>query len=479
MLETLVQNGSAIEAAGAPATASFKTSLGFKAQAPVVRLAPQSVTFELSAPDAILRVSELLSEFELSSGSLSVYNGKAVVTAMLHTGTALACEVALSSPLFELDSLRPSSPEHISSSGFKGFLHSWQKHYRLSPDYKIVIADLDSFLSSLRLWLEQTELSFQSCPAEDRPRMADETAQALRPKVTSALASMFEHFEAIADDIEPHLQPAHRSFGQRHLHPHLLCAPFIYRTYAKPLGFAGDYEMMNMIFGNRLEGSSLYAKLANAFLLDQIGPQAVRNRADYLHARIIDETARASRLGRKAVIYNIACGPAREVETFLGEHPLANQAEFHLLDFNTETLDFARSRMEQVKRRRHLATRVTLVRKSVQHMLRSDGGAVPENQGYDLIYCSGLYDYLNDRVVKALNNYLYNHLRPGGLLAIGNFAPNMPVRNFIEHFLEWFLIYRDAAQLAALAPEQAPPGSCRVVAEPTSTNLFLEVRKPL
>ena len=87
--------------------------------------------------------------------------------------------------------------------------------------------------------------------------------------------------------------------------------------------------------------------------------------------------------------------------------------------------------------------------------------------------------YLNDRVIKALNTYLYDRLRPGGLLVVGNFAPNMPVRNFIEHFLEWFLIYRNANQLAALAPQQASPADCRVAAEPTGTNIFLEVRKPL
>jgi hypothetical protein len=65
------------------------------------------------------------------------------------------------------------------------------------------------------------------------------------------------------------------------------------------------------------------------------------------------------------------------------------------------------------------------------------------------------------------------------LLVVGNFAPNMPVRNFIEHFLEWFLIYRDAKQLATLAPQQALPEDCRVIAEPTGTNIFLEVRKRL
>ena len=111
-------------------------------------------------------------------------------------------------------------------------------------------------------------------------------------------------------------------------------------------------------------------------------------------------------------------------------------------------------------------------------MLRSNGAQPAKGQSHDLIYCSGLYDYLNDRIIKALNNYLYNQLRPGGLLVVGNFAPNLPVRNFIEHFLEWFLIYRDANQLASLAPDQAPPENCRVRGEPTGCNIFLEVRKP-
>ena len=120
---------------------------------------------------------------------------------------------------------------------------------------------------------------------------------------------------------------------------------------------------------------------------------------------------------------------------------------------------------------------VKFIRNSVQNLLRAKNSAA-ETPRYDLIYCSGLYDYLNDRVIKALNAYLYDQLLPGGMLVVGNFAPCTPVRNFIEHLLEWFLIYRDANQLAALAPKQAAPEDCRVVAEPTGANIFLEVRKP-
>ncbi|HEV2394083.1 MAG TPA: class I SAM-dependent methyltransferase [Verrucomicrobiae bacterium] len=458
---------------------TFKTSSGIEGQATVARLTPHSVSFEMYGPGIVLRVSEVLNDFEILAGKRPVYSGKAVVSSLVNTGTATACEAALPTPLPGWGSLALHDPEEIYLNGFGEFLKCWQKFYRLNHDYKVVIADLQTFLSSLRLWLEQVELTLQASASMDRTRIESDIAHGLRSQVASTLGNIFERFEAICARIEPDFQAAHRAFGQRQLHPHLLCAPFIHRTYAKPLGYAGDYEMMNMIFRNGLEGNSLYAKLTNAYLLDQIGPQAVRNRADYLCGKITEETCRIARLGRTARIYNIACGPAREVENFLSGHPLADCAEFHLLDFDSETLGYAGARMEHVKKRHHLKTSVALVKKSVHQMLKANGKPVAGEEGYDLIYCSGLYDYLNDRVVKAVNTYLYDHLRPGGLLTVGNFAPNMPVRNFIEHFLEWFLIYRDARQLAALAPEQVSPNQCKVVAEPTGTNIFLEVRKPL
>jgi hypothetical protein len=168
MLDTLVLDSPAIDAPAPLTTVSFNTSLGPKASAPVVRLSPQSVTFELSTPETVLRLSELLTDFEVLSGSHPVYNGKAIVTAILHTGTALACEVALSSPLFELDSLQFHNPGHICGTGFNAVLKHWQQFYRVNHDYKVVVLDLESFLSGLRLWLEQVELSFLSAPGLDR-----------------------------------------------------------------------------------------------------------------------------------------------------------------------------------------------------------------------------------------------------------------------------------------------------------------------
>ena len=104
----------------------------------------------------------------------------------------------------------------------------------------------------------------------------------------------------------------HRSYIQRHLHPIVLCAPFAYRSYRKPLGYAGDYEMVNMMLRDPREGSSLFAKIFNVWLLHQGSAAAHRNRISFLKKRLVEETAAAARAGRKARILNLGCGPAWE-----------------------------------------------------------------------------------------------------------------------------------------------------------------------
>jgi len=198
----------------------------------------------------------------------------------------------------------------------------------------------------------------------------------------------------------------------------------------------------------------------------------------FLKERIASETLRASRSGRVASIYSLACGPAREVEEFLAEHPLADQAEFRLLDFNEETLSYAGNRLEEVRRKYHRRSGINLVKNSVQQLLKRNPRSASAEPGYDLIYCSGLYDYLSDRICQALNTHLYERLRPGGLLVVGNFAPHTPRQNLMEHLMEWFLIYRDSQTLASLGPQQASPDDCVIRAEPSGSNIFLEVRKP-
>jgi extracellular factor (EF) 3-hydroxypalmitic acid methyl ester biosynthesis protein len=69
---------------------------------------------------------------------------------------------------------------------------------------------------------------------------------------------------------------------------------------------------------------------------------------------------------------------------------------------------------------------------------------------FDLIYSAGLFDYLTDAVAEKLVASMAAMLKPGGKLLIGNFAPSCCGRGYMELFLDWKLIYRNADQLRNL-----------------------------
>lgn len=459
---------------------TFKTSQGAAVQATALHLLPQSVSFEIYTPQCVVRVSEALADFRIMADDRAVYTGRAIVSSVVSAGGVTICEVALSGSLPDLG-LFPLRGEISggAAAGYRAFEDRWQKYCRILPEYKLAVADMQNYLEELRLWLEQVELGVRAMPAGDRAEVERNILRELFQPTRPALDAVFERFERVAATVPAELLPAHRAFCQRQLHPTLMCCPFMYRIYAKPLGYAGDYEMMNMINRNEYEGGSLFAKLLQAFILDTAPAHAVRNRVTYFTQRIVEETGRVSHTGRTANICSLGCGPAREVENFLTAHPLSDKARFQLLDFNNETLDYTGNRLETVRRQHGRQTPVTLVKKSVHALLKDMARPMPAEQNFDLIYCSGLYDYLSDRVCKSLNTQLYSQLRPGGALVVTNFDSYTPIRNLMEHAYEWYLIYRNGRQFAQLAPEQAAADDFRVVAEASGCNIFLEVRKPL
>ena len=166
----------------------------------------------------------------------------------------------------------------------------------------------------------------------------------------SAFNAQHEKFEELAYAIPEEHYGAHQEFVRRLWQPLFLCSPFGQRTFYKPLGYAGDYEMMNMIHRNRPEGGTLYEKLIHFLLVSQWPAQSVRNRVAHLKSHLLEEAARVARAGRRARVLNVGCGPAREVQDFLKETPLGNEVDFVLLDFNEETLAHASGQISRSKR---------------------------------------------------------------------------------------------------------------------------------
>jgi extracellular factor (EF) 3-hydroxypalmitic acid methyl ester biosynthesis protein len=452
---------------------------GFELRGSVLRLEPHLVAFEVYHADLVVQLSEVLAPFRVLFDGTSVYSGRAVITNVVRTGGTLVCEATLDNGGFDANFFAAVGKVEVLRDRFHSFMRAWEQTYRIGPKYKIGVADLQTYLMSLRQWLEQTELGFRSRPPGDRLRLEKEALEELGKAIVPVINRFFEEFEVVAPSIEPDRLSAHRAYLKRHLHPLVLCSPFAYRTFTKPLGYAGDYEMVNMMTRSPFEGGSLFAKIVNLWFLEQPPAEAHRNRVSYLQRVLLQETARVLSAGGRTRILNLACGPAVEVQRWMAETPLADRARFDLLDFNEETLLHVRRVLEEVKHQYGRSTSLTYIKRSVSQLLKQSAKIVermPERQ-YDLIYCAGLFDYLTDTVCHRLMTLFYTWLAPGGLLLVTNVDPSNPLRYGMEHLLDWHLIYRNASQLRALRPSQVLTEDANVKSEVTGVDLFLEVRR--
>jgi extracellular factor (EF) 3-hydroxypalmitic acid methyl ester biosynthesis protein len=235
--------------------------------------------------------------------------------------------------------------------------------------------------------------------------------------------------------------------------------------------------MMNMIYRNQPEGGTLFEKLIHLLLVSQWPAKSVRNRLAHLGENILNETARAARAGKIARILNVGCGPAQEVQDFLKATQLSNQADFTLIDFNAEALLHAGQKLVEAKRQFSRRTPIRTEQVSVYELLKRTRRESDAAEKFDLIYCAGLFDYLAADTCRALMELWHDSLSPGGLMLVANMTDTKPFRNFIEFILDWQLIYRNSREIMSLVPERCREAAC-VIAEPTSVNLFLHLRKP-
>jgi len=455
-----------------------RNSQGIDLHATLIKLSRFQASFEVYGPVGTLRLSEVLEDFKIFIQGRPVYAGRAIVSNLIHVGAVSVCETTLDEACLDLTTLCQVNDPVTLRNGFEEFVREWSKSYKVLPEFKVVMADLQTLLLDLRLWMEQMELSVRSQPSGDRAKLEHDVLETLQKSILPLAAPLLEKFEILADGIDRDLRPAHRAYMKRQIHPVVLCSPFLYRTFQKPLGYAGDYEMVNMMVRDPFEGASMFAKLMNRLFLYTSPVVAHQNRIVYLTQHLATETRRCLAQGRPCRVYNLGCGPAKEIQEFIANHDLSDHAQFTLLDFNEETLAYTSKVLGDLKTKHHRNTSVQLIKRSVHQVLK-DAGKAGNGPKYDLVYCAGLFDYLSDQVCKKLMNYFYDLVAPGGLLLATNVSIFNPSRNWMEYVLDWHLIYRDTNQMEACTPLGATAENAKVYAIGDGVNLALEARKPL
>jgi len=458
---------------------SFKTSEGVALRGTLVRVQRHEAIFEMYSPIVTPRLSESVADFKIILQEREIYSGHAVISNMVDGGTKIVCQVTLDlMDWIELDLLLTFQEGQVEKE-IKNFLNEWQKNYKIFDKFKLVVADMQTFFHDVRLLLDRTDLRLQAQSQFFRKDAETKMAHQLAGTILPLIDFFFERFEEIAKDIGEDDKSIFMNYMRQRLHPLVLSAPFANHTITKPYGYAGDFEMVNMIGRDAFEGESLFAKILHKWFVQQPPAQAHRNRLKYLVDCIDGEARRVVRAGRAAKVLNFACGPAIEVQHFAGHSLLADEVEFTLEDLDEQALAHCQRALLEIFKSRRLDTLVTCKRKSIYQLIKeSQTSSSSPKRIFDLVYCAGLFDYLPQNTCKQLMDIFYDLVSPGGFLLATNVNSINPLRYGMEHLLDWHLIYRNESEMRDLAPAKSSAENVCVRADETGVNLFLEIRKP-
>ena len=236
--------------------------------------------------------------------------------------------------------------------------------------------------------------------------------------------------------------------------------PLTSRAFVKPRGYAGDAVMMDMVYAAEdgydlpeVKGISDLGRQIYEYQLQSPAAKAVRARRRIICEKVDNLAIRTPR----AHILSLACGHLREaydcpalLEGRLGRYVAIDQDKESLAVVEREVGPLG----------------VETLAASVRDVLK---GSITLT-GFDLVYTTGLYDYLTEPVAQRLCEILFDMLNPGGRLLIANFLPGISSVGYMEAFMDWWLIYRTEAELLRLA-EPLPDEQVETI------NLFVEENK--
>src|SRR5262245_41300603 len=212
--------------------------------------------------------------------------------------------------------------------------------------------------------------------------------------------------------------------------------PFTRHAFEKPRGYPGDAALLDLIYRDNPFTGPLSERGAALYDWTSGGPSvlSVRERRHRLAAwidRIADERPSPR-------ILSVACGHLREAQLSkaVRQHRVT---EFIGLDQDAETV--------AVVEREQREFNVMPIATSSRRLL-----VAPRTWGtFDFVYSAGLYDYLSEPMARGLTASMFQAVRPGGLLLIANFAPELRDIGYMEAIMDWNLIYRDERAVDALA----------------------------
>ena len=344
--------------------------------------------------------------------------------------------------------------------------------YEPPQEYKSYCAEVLNFvggyLNRIQKHLTPIENQLTSIEADDVVReLANAAADPWRTLLESGNDLVIE------SDRDKEKRIGLKVFTERVVTPELIGGASWSRCYFKPLGYPGDYQIMNFMYDNEPVGDNLRSKFLH--MLGVIAGKPIVSRMDTLAQLIVDHAASRETDEAPVNIMSIGCGPARELEPILKMSPQTTKWEATLVDQEPLALEYALSSAIGLGAPDRM--KATALNVSFKDMLNGTPVGA-QIFGQDIVYSAGLVDYLSPLLALRFVRRMYDFIRPGGRLIIGNVNNSRTGTLWpMEYVLDWTLYFRNMDEMKAIAGG-IEGAQMRIVSDPLDAIYFLVLDKP-
>ncbi len=348
----------------------------------------------------------------------------------------------------------------------------------IKDEFVRFVAELTYDLSTYKSTFDEIERELSGEPVKVAAVVRSGVLESMSDSLLDYLEERYEQLKTLTRDYTQEEHEHHGFYFRKQLWNVILSAPIMTRTNLKPRGYIGDSEMMQMIYRNDFEGTTIFGQIVHKHAIGQPAADAVRNRRHDL-PKVLREFAtawkRTNRREDRLAVLSVACGPAMELDEVFKEKEDVDLFSFSLLDQDNHALQEAANVIEGVERRHGNKVSVNYIRDSVRTMLFTKELKAKWGQ-FHFIYSMGLFDYLSRPVASAVIKKLYNLLLPGGEMIIGNFFVENPTMIYMAYWMDWTILYRTEEDMLALA-EDLEGATASIERDATGIQLFLKIRK--
>ena len=272
-----------------------------------------------------------------------------------------------------------------------------------------------------------------------------------------------------------------REYTETMVTSRLMDCPSFRTAYTKPMGYAGDFQIMDYFYRSSFEGQSAFARVFHRLGCEDAMAAGIRSRMDLIEELTRKQYSRfvSTSVGQDEFkVTSLGSGPAKEVANFVeAQQGWKRPVKWTLIDQEEKALGRAHDDIyPRIYRRKALASLQCMYMSFTDLMRDPENTKLQEQQHF--IYLSGVLDYFKQPKAKALIRRLYeDFLARGGMLAVGN--ARIPNEHFwiAEFVVDWSLFYRTEEIMLDLA-DGLDCVDKEVISETVGAYHFLVLRKP-